>query len=236
MGFAASASCLIGVLMDLYPSYKASMTSFTETFVGLGYLIGWWSILKIYCLLPHFSQHPGPPFGSILYEWAGFGVPYYGLGGFILIVTFSLMILIPKQKSTQVADTSEEKEESRALNLSDIIKVWDVASCLSSLSPLPNLLFSRHCSPFHSLTTPYSTPAVGMRLLGNHTWESLRWLQLSTKLAQPSSLLAFPICLLHFLLELWVKNNLLPQEEFNLKFSFDKFLYFRSAIEFGSPH
>ena len=52
----------------------------------------------MYYALPHFSQHPGPPLGSVLYEWAGFGVPYYVVGSLILTVTFSFVFLIPKMK------------------------------------------------------------------------------------------------------------------------------------------
>ena len=51
----------------------------------------------------HIFDSPGPPLGSVLYELAGFGPPYYALGIFILTVTFIFMILLPKDKiSTKV--------------------------------------------------------------------------------------------------------------------------------------
>ena len=108
VGSAASSSCLTALLMDWFPNYKAAMTAFTETFVGFGYLIGQWEtrfmlgVTKIDFIF-HITKSPGPPLGSVLYQWAGFGPPYYTLGIFILTVTFLLMISIPKERKERIS-------------------------------------------------------------------------------------------------------------------------------------
>ncbi len=102
---------MIGILMLIFPSRRASVNAYTEMCSGLGYMFG-------------------PALGSFLYIAGGFGLPFYVVGALILSTAVSLLFLIPKidaKEATAAKEAaigkSEGTEEKPSLGMLDVIKV-----------------------------------------------------------------------------------------------------------------
>jgi len=74
---AASWSSVLSILMKLFPSKVARIMAWTETFFGLGFMIG-------------------PALGSLLYGVGGFGLPFFTVGGLAFCVATAMIFVIPK--------------------------------------------------------------------------------------------------------------------------------------------
>ena len=110
---AATNSQGVGILMMLFPGRQALVTAYTEMFVGLGFMVG-------------------PMIGSALYQYGGFTLPFYVIGGLTAVVAVVLIFLVPKIRNGQQCEgdkgdgknrQSSSVGSAKKLRLLDIIKV-----------------------------------------------------------------------------------------------------------------
>ena len=76
MADAASWGALISIMMKLYPDKAATIISWTETALGLGYSLG-------------------PAIGGALYDLGGFKLPFITVGSIAIVIATALRFLIP---------------------------------------------------------------------------------------------------------------------------------------------
>ncbi|TRY80723.1 hypothetical protein TCAL_12990 [Tigriopus californicus] len=99
---AACAATIVSILMTLIPGSESSITAWTEMCLGLGYMIG-------------------PVLGSLLYESGGFGLPFYIVGGIIIVLAFALLLIVPKVQPGTVVKSHESVDDSKpSLTLTNV--------------------------------------------------------------------------------------------------------------------
>ena len=105
---AAAWGASLSILIELFPNKVATLMSYTEMCIGVGYMIG-------------------PALGSFLYELGGFILPYEIVGSILLVSAFGIYFSIPntKSKGEQTSAPSEESNingSARRIALSDVVK------------------------------------------------------------------------------------------------------------------
>ena len=93
----AAWGAVLATLLKVFPEKYASILSWTETFFGLGYMLG-------------------PALGALLYDLGGFTLPFLVVGSVGFVVATSLVFSMPSV-------TAEVRESKKALTLTDIAKV-----------------------------------------------------------------------------------------------------------------
>ncbi len=96
LSMAACNGAILTILMQIFPSRVGAVTSGTEMFLGLGYMIG-------------------PVIGSYMYLAGGFSLPFFVTGAATLIVAAVLLVLLPKLEGGNDA----EDETQRLINKDD---------------------------------------------------------------------------------------------------------------------
>lgn len=93
----AAWGAVLAILLKVFPEKYASILSWTETFFGLGYMLG-------------------PALGALLYDLGGFTLPFLVVGSVGFVVATSLVFSMPTVKA-------EVREATKTLTLTDIAKV-----------------------------------------------------------------------------------------------------------------
>jgi MFS family permease len=90
--------------MKIYPNNVAKIMSYTQMFIGLGYMLG-------------------PAIGSILYIQGGFILPFVTIGSIAFMVSVVLLAVIPNVTSDPLSATSPQDGAKTFLTFRELIKV-----------------------------------------------------------------------------------------------------------------
>ncbi|XP_059097668.1 MFS-type transporter SLC18B1-like [Tigriopus californicus] len=100
---AACSATIVSILMTLIPGHESSITAWTEMFLGFGYMFG-------------------PVLGSLLFEVGGFALPYYVVGGIVLVLAFALLLIVPNVKPGSLAKGQETKDDTKpSLTIKNVV-------------------------------------------------------------------------------------------------------------------
>ncbi|XP_059097397.1 MFS-type transporter SLC18B1-like [Tigriopus californicus] len=107
---AAGAAAIVSILMALLPGYESSIPGWTQMCFGLGYTIG-------------------PVLGSLLFEFGGFSLPFYIIGGIILFLAFDLLLIVPNIKpGTAARDHKSLAHDSKPpLTIKSVFKSFNLS-------------------------------------------------------------------------------------------------------------
>jgi len=97
---AAGWSSVLSILMQLFPTKVARIMAWTETFFGLGFMIG-------------------PALGSLLYGLGGFQLPFFMVGGAALAVATAMLFVLPK---VEASESTDELARNNSISYSKVIK------------------------------------------------------------------------------------------------------------------
>ena len=94
----------MSILIDLFPNKVATLMSYTEMCIGVGYMLG-------------------PPLGSFLYELGGFILPFEVVGSVCICAAIGVYFSIPSTTNTTTAITGLQNGFKKRITLTDVIKV-----------------------------------------------------------------------------------------------------------------
>ena len=138
---AAAWGASLSILIDLFPNKVATLMSYTEMCIGVGYMLG-------------------PALGSFLYEMGGFILPYEMVGSILLVGAFGNYFSIPdmKSKGEQPSPSSEESNTSGSVKR---ITLSDVVTNLSILMPhMDNAMCYAGFGMIESMLEPHMVQTV----------------------------------------------------------------------------
>ena len=138
---AAAWGASLSILIDLFPNKVATLMSYTEMCIGVGYMLG-------------------PALGSFLYEMGGFILPYEMVGSILLVSAFGIYFSIPdiKCKGEQPSPSLEDSNTNESVKR---ITLSDVVTNLSILMPhMDNAMCYAGFGMIESMLEPHMVQTV----------------------------------------------------------------------------
>ena len=89
-------------MIDLFPNKVATLFSYNEMCIGLGYMLG-------------------PPLGSFLYELGGFILPFEVVGSVCICAAIGVYFSIPTTTNTASVITSLQNGDKKRITLTDVV-------------------------------------------------------------------------------------------------------------------